>query len=221
MNPNSSWSHGYSDELNPAIRIGKGSFWMRYTLPLWVGASDLNIDRLSFESHAHSSRPKTVLYESITRTHHENRELDAGIDRIFGLAADEGFEDGMVGKMSQSLNIFVSQHPVEGVHQLAVRLNSERMNQGIAADVVRALGQMKHKQSHNERAYIAECLLYSKSPLARDAGAVALGDLADERNIPALQRAVEAETIPALKSDMRASLNELIKETDVIRSQEA
>ena len=140
---------------------------------------------------------------------------------ILSIAADEGFEDGMVGKMSQSLNIFISQHPVEGIHQLAVRLNSERMNQGIAADIVRELGRMKHKQSHSERVYIAECLLYSKSPLARDAGAVALSDLADKHSIPALQRAFEAETIPALKSDIEASLNELIREIGVVRSQEA
>lgn len=221
MNSNSSSSHSHSDELNPAIRVRKGEILRRYVFSFLVGASHRGMEQLYFEPLAHSSRPRTMFCESITRTHQENRELEAGIDRILGLAADEDFEDGMVGKMSQSLNIFVSQHPVEGVRQLAVRLNSKRMNQGIAADVVRALGQMKHKQSHNERAYIAECLLYSKSPLARDAGAVALGDLADERSIPALQRAVEAETIPALKSDMQASLNELIKETDVIRSQEA
>lgn len=158
--------------------------------------------------------------ESTNGSRHENRDLEAEIDRILGLAADEGFEDGMAGKMSQSLNRFVLQYPVEGIRQLAVRLNSERMNQGIAADVVRALGQMEHKQSHNERVSIAECLLYSKSPLARDAGAVALGDLADQRSIPALQRAVEAEPVPALKADMQASLNELIKSTDGVRSRE-
>lgn len=156
--------------------------------------------------------------ESTSGARHENRDLESGIDRIFGLAADEGFEDGMAGKMSQSLHRFVLQYPVEGIRQLAVRLNSERMNQGIAADVVRALGQMKHKQSHNERAYIAECLLYSKSPLARDAGAVALGDLADERSIPALRKAIETEPVPALKADMQASLEELIRGAAGVRS---
>ena len=220
MNSDSSWSHSHSGELKPNIRAGKGEFLQRYIFFV-VGASYRIMEQFYFEPLAHSSQPRTMLCESITRAHHENHELEAGIDKILCLAADEGFEDGMIGKMSQSLNIFVSQHPIKGVHQLAVRLNSEHMNQGIAADVVRALGQMKHKQSHNERAYIAECLLYSKSPLARDAGAVALSDLADKHSIPALQRAFEAETIPALKSDIEASLNELIKEIGVVCSQEA
>ena len=124
----------------------------------------------------------------------------------------------MEGRISRALNVFVAGQPVVATQQLAIRLNSQHMNQGVAADVVRVLGQMKHERSHSERVYIAECLLYSTSPVARDAGVVALGDLADERSVPALQRAIEEEPIPALKADMQASLDELMKDTDVVRS---
>ena len=68
---------------------------------------------------------------------------------------------------------------------------------------------------------MAECLLYSELPLARDAAAVALSDLSDERGIPALERAVEAETIPGLKADMEASLDELIKDIHGVFPQKA
>ena len=127
----------------------------------------------------------------------------------------------MEGRTFYSLNLFLAENPVSGMPQLAARLQSEHMNQGVAADIVRTLGQFDHSQSHDDRVYMAECLLYSTSPLARDAGAVALGDLEDERSIPALQRAVDEEPIAGLQADMQASLDELIKDSDGVRPEEA
>ena len=91
------------------------------------------------------------------------------------------------------------------------------MNQAVAADIVRVLGWIEHEPSHDERVHVAECLLHSELPLARDASAVALSDLADAHSIPALERAISAEEIPALRADMVASLEELKKtvEADV------
>ena len=183
-----------------------------------MGSSDLPFERLCEPLSPHSSPPKMVAYESAATCYHQDQEIEARVDDILRLAADEGFEDGMEGRMSRALNLFVTAQPAVATQQLAIRLNSQYMNQGIAADVVRVLGQMKHERSHNERVYIAECLLYSTSPVARDAGAVALGDLADERSVPALQRAIEEEPIPALKADMQESLGELMKDADVVRS---
>ena len=133
----------------------------------------------------------------------------------------EGFEDGMEGRTSQVLNLFVSKHSIAGMQQLIARLNSQYMNQAVAADVVRVLGKIEHRRSHDDRRYMAECLLYSELALARDAGAVALSDLADQRSIAALQRAIEAEPILRLKADMQASVEELTKHSDGVHTQEA
>ena len=185
-----------------------------------MGTSDLDIGRYLFESLPHSSPPVITFCESAATTYHENYELESEVDTILGLAAEEGFEDGMENKTSLSLNLFISKHSVAGIQQLITRLQSGRMNQGVAADMVRMLGQIEHPPSHVDREYIAECLLYSELPQARDAAAVALGDLADEYCIPALRKAVDAELIPALKADMQGSLDELMKIRDVVRSQE-
>lgn len=192
-----------------------------YTFSTWMGASDLFTDWQVFQSHSASSSPTMLLAESAAIAYHEDRELEAQIDTILNIACIEGFEDGMEGRTSHFLNLFVSEHPIAGMQQLTVRLNSEHINQVVAADIVRALGRIKHARSHDDRRYIAECLLYSKLPIARDAGAVALSDLADKRSIPALQRAIEAESIPELKADLQASFDELIKDTYGVHPQKA
>ena len=202
------------------VRDRQNKLLQTYSLSVWMGTSDLSVDRRILEAFSHSSSSPTALHEPITTAYYYSDELDAEIDKILSFAADEGFEDGMEGRMFESLNIFLSEHPTTAMPHLATRLGSEQMNQGVSADIVRALGQIDHVPSHDDRVYLAECLLYSTLPLARDAGALALGDLQDEHSIPALQRAVEKEQIPALKADMQVSLDELIKDTDGVRPEE-
>ena len=186
-----------------------------------VGASDSVIHPSTFEALSHSRPPEHLSYASATVSHPEDEELNAAIDGILSVAAEESFEDGMESKTSLLVYTLVSWYAAAGVQQLTARLTSPGANQGVAADVVRALGQIDDVRSHSERIYTAECLLYSPLPFARDAGSIALVDLADSGSIPALRSAVEREPIPELKDDMRASLEELVRETDAVRSQEA
>lgn len=216
MSSTSSSSSSQPDDSRPRVR--EGNLLRTLTLNVWMGTADLGIGRYHFESLPHSSPPGITFCGAAATDYHENHELESEIDRILGLAAEEGFEDGMVNRTSQSLNLFISKHPVAGIQQMITRLQSEYMNQGVAADIVRMLGQIQHPPSHFDRVFITECLLYSELPLARDAAAVAIGDLDDEHCIPALQAAVDAELIPALKADMQGSLDELIKSRDVVRS---
>ena len=209
------------DALTPTTQDRRDNFLQKFSLTLWMGTSDLTIDRRILEPFSHATAPPHVIHEPAATAYYYTHELDARIDKILSLAADESFEDGMEGRTFYSLNLFLAENPVSGMPQLAARLQSEHMNQGVAADIVRTLGQFDHSQSHDDRVYMAECLLYSTSPLARDAGAVALGDLEDERSIPALQRAVDEEPIAALKADMQASLDELVKGSDGVRPEEA
>lgn len=215
-------SQDQPDALTPATQSPRQSFLQNISLAVWMGTSDVSIDRHILEPFSNTSFPASTLHDdSATTAYHYAHELDAHVDKILGFAAHDGFEDGMEGRTFYCLNLFLSENPVSGMRHLATRLQSEHMNHGVAADIVRALGQIDHAQSHDDRVYIAECLLYSPSPLARDAGAVALGDLADERSIPALQRAIDDEPIAALRTDMQASLDELIGDINEVHSEEA
>ena len=152
-----------------------------------------------------------AIQQNRATSNREGHELVAACDRIFRLAACEFLEDGMESRMSQSLRSFVERYSVAGVEHLAGWLLAESMNQAVAADIVRVLGWIEHKASHEKTVHLAEFFLHSELPLARDASAVAPSELADERSIPALERAISAEEIPALKADMVGSLKELKK----------
>ena len=210
-----------ADAAKSLVRERRQDFGQTYALAVWLGTSDVSTDRRILEAFTQHTTPQTAIsYESATIAVHEDYDVEAKIDSILRVAADEDFEDGMEGRTSNHLNLFVAEHPIAGVQQLIARLNSRRMNQAVAADIVRILGRMKHGRSHHNRVYMAECLLYSESPVARDAGAIALSDLEDGGSISALQLAIEKESIPALKADMEASLDELVRNTDAVRVQE-
>ena len=217
----SSSAQDSSDIFQTRIRARDPNLLQSCTLYAWLGASDLAIACSLFEPLPHSSPPSNVYCESAATTYLENNELGVALDRILSLATEEGFEDGMQGRTSKCLATFLSEHSAAGVQQLTSRIAAAGANQGVAADVVRMLSQIDDARSLNDRVYAAECLLFSPLPLARDAGAVALVDLANECGIPALRRAIEAEPVPGLQADMQASLDELIKGTDAVRSPEA
>ena len=221
MSLESSTSQSQPDASMPVWHMIGSPLLKCFTVMRAMGASDLTVERQRFQSSPGSSLDMSPFNPSATIAVYENRDLEETIDRLLDLAVDEGFVDGMKNRMSRSLSLFVSEHPVDGVQQLVARLNSERMNQGVAADIVRALGQIRDSRSFYDRVYIAECLLYSRSTVARDVGAVALEDLGNPSSKHALQRAIEVEEVPELKTDMEASLQELMRHTDVVHSEEA
>ena len=150
--------------------------------------------------------------------YYDDQELEDKIDGIIHLASVEGFMDGMENRMTSAVERFVTSNPVSGSHQLAIRLNSDRVNHEIAGDIVRALGRVQNLESHWTRIDIAERLLYSESPIARDAATLALETIGDPSASFAIRRAMDVETIPQLKADMQASLEELTRSADVVHS---
>ena len=221
MNSDTSSSQLQEKSRGLIIRGDDNSLLRSYWAATWMGASELAVDWQVVQSGSSSTRPTMPPCESAAIAYHEDRNVEEQIDTILNIVSIEGFEDGMEGRTSQVLHLFVSEHPIAGMQQLIARLNAKYMNQAVAADIVRVLGKIEHERSHEDRRYMAECLLYSELPLARDAGAVALSELADERSIPALQRAIEAEPILTLKTDMQASVDELTNDSDGVHTQEA
>ena len=221
MNSEASSSQPQEKSWGLTIRERGNSLLRRYSIATWIGASDLAVDWQVLQLGSSSTPTTMPPCESAAIGYHEDRNVEAQIDTILNIVSMEGFEDGMVGRTSQVLNLFVSEHPIAGMQQLIARLNAKYMNQAVAADIVRVLGKIQHERSHEDRRHIAECLLYSELPLARDAGAVSLAEMSDKRSIPALQRAIEAEPILRLKTDMQASVHELTKNSDAVHTQEA
>lgn len=187
-----------------AVSIGATHTHDHYTIPLLPD----------------SSPPPLLVSPAAASVHVENSELEAHVDHILSLASEEPFEDGMENRTSQALEVFISEYSVAGVQDLGCRLQAESMNQGVAADVVRVLGQLEHPPSRSERLYTASCLLYSELPLARDSAALALADINDPASVPELERAIDNEPIPALRADMQLALDQ-VRSGDAAPAQEA
>lgn len=214
MMSDDNWSRQEPELWKPIIQERGSGFLMIHSLNLGVGTSRLASEYHLIQNSPNSSTPNKSFAESSAESYFESREIERKLDRILDLAASENFEDGMENRMSQALHIFIAEYSVIGIQRLAIRLKSEHMNQGVAADIVRVLGQIKHDRTHHDRLHMAECLLYSQSPMARDAGALALGDMADRRSILALERAIKEESVHGLKADMQAILDELMTVPD-------
>lgn len=212
--PDDNWSR-QEPELRRLIVQERGSgFLMFYSLNLGMGTSDRASEYHLIQNSPNSNAPSKSFAESSAESCSESPEIERAIDRLLDLEASENLEDGMENRMSQALHVFIAEYSVIGIQRLAIRLKSEHMNQGVAADIVRVLGQIKHDRTYHNRLHIAECLLYSQSPMARDAGALALGDMADRRSIPALERAIKEEPVHGLKADMQAILDEMMAVPD-------
>ena len=140
--------------------------------------------------------------------------LETEAESILSLAVEESIEDGMNSATEARLNNFVAYYSGAAVQCLAKHLVARYANAGTVADIVRVLGRVNHKESHDDRFWVAARLLRSETPLTRDASAVALEDLQDPRGVPRLQEALEAEAIPELRDDFELALQELKKSAD-------
>ena len=171
----------------------------------------------------HGTVPDPVLqFESATSVDGEQvRVLDDEIEAIVTTATEESIRDGMESETEVRLGRFVALHSIAGVHRLSARVNSGCINMGTAADIVRVLGQFEHKETHDERLWIAARMLRSGTAVARDASASALEELGDPRALGILQEAASVEAIPELRADLEMALGQLKKNTDGVHSPKA
>ncbi len=151
---------------------------------------------------------------------HEVNRLDGEVESIVALATEEFIEDGMDSDTETQLGEFVSRYSATGVRHLAAYLASDYVKSRTVSDIIRVLGRLEHKESHNDRFWIAARLLFLGAPLTRDASAVALEDLGDPRAIPKLEAAVGAESVPELRDGLQIALEEIKKSVDAQVSQE-
>ena len=146
--------------------------------------------------------------------------LDGEVESIVALATEEFIEDGMDSDTETQLGEFVSRYSATGVRHLAAYLASDYVKSRTVSDIIRVLGRLEHKESHNDRFWIAARLLFLGAPLTRDASAVALEDLGDPRAIPKLEAAVGTESVPELRDGLQIALEEIKKSVDAQVSQE-
>lgn len=122
---------------------------------------------------------------------------------------DEHFEDGMESEFSRRFIALILANPPTTLAALSDVLSAEQVNAEVAAEALRWLGRMESPDTELQRRLILEQGLKSPTSRVRDGAILGLASLNDPDALPALEHAIQQETIPELRADMVEVLEQL------------
>jgi hypothetical protein len=133
-----------------------------------------------------------------------------GINGLFSMEPMPEFEDGVSNPFSEGIDYIVKEFGNKGVEILEKCLVTTD-NLSCVAEALRTLGLMDDVKTAERRFRTLVMLLKHRSAIVRDAAAIGLAYLDDERAIPALHEAIETESLSFLRSDMEAIREQLAR----------
>ena len=129
---------------------------------------------------------------------------------MFINAKEEIFEDGMENEFSRNLSEFIVSFSQPAMEVIIDLFLSNSINTEVASEALRILGRLRHRITYRERLWLLErCLLYSPFARVRDGALLGLSFINDKLSIPPIKSAIEKETIPELRHDMKRVLAQL------------
>jgi len=131
------------------------------------------------------------------------------IERVFALADLVEFEDGIENEFTKQLQSLVKEWGGPAVVKLAPMIFRPTIRTEIAAQTLLCLGRIDDKDTVSARSRILRRGLLSSSAKVRDAATVGIASMGDRGATADLVAAVERESIPSLRDDMRAVLEYL------------
>jgi len=138
-----------------------------------------------------------------------NPQMLSEIDTIFAHAQGEYFEDGVETEFSRRLTGLLENSGNEVVKSLQYYLGSFYNKPDIISEALRWVGLVKNSATHQERLILLISCLSWGSAKVRDGANLGLAFMEDPSVIPYLERAVEKENVPQLRSEMIQVLDEL------------
>ena len=142
-------------------------------------------------------------------TSNEPKSLVEEFRRLFAAAREEVFEDGMESVFSRKLTVLIDEYKDQAVKLAAEYLDSEEVDEEVAAETLRQLGHSQHEFTYNSRLNLLVHGLSSKSAMVRDGAILGLASLDDPSVIPEVVEAVNREKVPELRDDMNDVLEQL------------
>jgi hypothetical protein len=144
----------------------------------------------------------TLRSSSVTSDPPASDELARRVATAFRVARNEVFEDGEDSQFAKELRLLISRFREHALIEINFLLTDTRVIAGVAAECVRALGEIKGDVAHSFRRWmILQALRDSRLPV-RDASILALEDLNDRTTIGELRIAFEKETSDWLRQDL-------------------
>jgi hypothetical protein len=160
----------------------------------------LNYDNSTSESPI--PQGSSTLPQSISDVYHR-------VILIFSSALDESFEDGMESHFSRDLEKIISQYAFRSVNALITILLDPATNEELVSEALRVLSRINQPETYNIRLWLLEQSLRNYSARIRDSAIIGLSSFDDPKSISTLKEAIQKETCPELREDMRQVLRQL------------
>lgn len=152
----------------------------------------------------------------------DHRLLEKVLRPIFVAARREIFEDGMESIFSGNLlSLLEASRHSEAVYDVIGELIlSEQVSMEVASEALRWIGRIDDHNSKDIRRYLLEdSLLQSLSSRVKDAAGLGLASLDDPKSIPALQKAIDKETVPELRENLEQVLEQLNETESTLKAE--
>ena len=127
---------------------------------------------------------------------------------LFWRARSERFKDGMISRFERELTVYI-QSRADAVHEVIFYITDSPDNTDVCAEALRILGRLDHAASQLSRRLLLEHSLSLPQQKIRAAAALGLASIDDPASTPALERAVNRESISELKKDLQQVLDQL------------
>jgi len=147
--------------------------------------------------------------ESSTVAREIPRSLKSRLAQLMARARDEEFEDGVLGHFGKELIRLTETFGVDVLQELTRLILSQQINVAVAAEALRWVGHMDHPPTHQARLSLLERSLQARALRIRDGAVLGLSFMGDRSSVLHLRRALERESVPALREDMQQVLSEL------------
>ena len=137
------------------------------------------------------------------------REVEEQLEHLCLTAHDDQFEPGVESRFSEALQRLCAYYPVDVLQFLRTRLTDDETSPEVLSEILR---WSSRQETGVIRALVIDLIvtgLHHASSLVRDAAALALAYLDEHAAVAYLQKAIERETVPELREDLRDLLHSL------------
>jgi len=173
--------------------------------PIIGVARFVSLDSLTIEDPAPSQGTAGTLAETISI----ETDISVGLNKLFSLAQDEKFQDGMESNLSAGLRVFFRRFPKETMTVVSKVVRKRSLPIRVLCELLYTLGRVENPITKDARLALLIELLGDKSSIVRDAVGIAFSYLDDKRAIPFLKKSIEVESIPSLRADLEAVVAQL------------
>jgi hypothetical protein len=166
-------------------------------------------DAISETASRKSEKTPFVMRRAVIVSEGEVGELQERVGRVFGMGAEESFEDGMISKFSSEICSLVINKGDFAILEISHLILKEKVAPELASEALRWLGRVDDDNTYLSRSWLLQRSLGSSSAYVRDGAALGMASMNDASAIPSLEKAIECEKCAELKSDLEEVLAQL------------